>query len=210
MSWDVLPDAILRWGHILAAILWLGTFLSVAFVQGPAYRKLEPAVRRQVVLQAMPRALWWVRWASMATLVLGLVLFWWVYMHIGSTSDVSHNPNFKNPGPGGGVTDRALWIMCAMTFATVMWANVWFVIWPTWQRILRSLAGGAAPAPADEKTARIAARFNIFLAGPMLFTMVAPPHLGTFSYLALLVVIVVGAGVMHVLERVAGRIGYAP
>jgi uncharacterized membrane protein len=68
-----------------------------------------------------------------------------------------------------------------MWLGTIMWFNVWFIIWPNQQRALN--IGNAFPdLPAAEKakaarTAGLFSRTNTMLSIPMLFCMVAAPHL---------------------------------
>ena len=76
---------------------------------------------------------------------------------------------------------KYLAIGIGMWLGTIMWFNVWFVIWPNQQKALN--IGGKYPdlAPADKaaagKTAMIFSRVNTLLSMPMLFAMVAAGHL---------------------------------
>jgi uncharacterized membrane protein len=66
---------------------------------------------------------------------------------------------------------------------TTMWANVWFVIWPGQQVVMRSAeqvaTGGQAIPEAAARGARagVASRTNTMLSIPMLFFMGAAMHL---------------------------------
>ena len=68
-----------------------------------------------------------------------------------------------------------------MWLGTIMWFNVWFIIWPNQQKALN--IGNAFPdLPADQKakaarTAGLTSRVNTMLSVPMLFCMAAGPHL---------------------------------
>ena len=79
------------------------------------------------------------------------------------------------------VVPKYLAIGIGMWLGTIMWFNVWFVIWPNQQKVLN--IGGkysdlAAPAKAAAgKTAMIFSRINTLLSIPMLFSMVAAGHL---------------------------------
>jgi uncharacterized membrane protein len=58
-----------------------------------------------------------------------------------------------------------------MLLATIMWFNVWFVIWPRQKLILGGMAAGT-PHPDAAKLAADAgkaSRFNTYASGPMLF-----------------------------------------
>jgi len=65
----------------------------------------------------------------------------------------------------------------------IMWANVWFVIWPNQKKIIGAVsrtAQNATPAPPEMagwgRTALLASRINFMLSIPMLFFMAAGSH----------------------------------
>jgi uncharacterized membrane protein len=68
-----------------------------------------------------------------------------------------------------------------MWFGTIMWFNVWFIIWPNQQKALNidnaypDLSADAKAASA--KTAGMYSRVNTMLSIPMLFCMAAASHL---------------------------------
>ena len=71
-----------------------------------------------------------------------------------------------------------------MLLATIMWFNVWFVIWPRQKLILGGLAAGT-PHPDAAKlaaTAGKASRFNTYASGPMLFAMIVPNNYSGWSH----------------------------
>jgi len=179
-------DLVLRWGHVMFGIIWLGhlyffNLVNVPF-QGTLDKELKPKVNPGLLL----RALWWFRWGAMYTVVFGLALFVFDYQHPGRA--------FRNPE--GGVTGRAMWIMFGMLLGLIMWVNVWFVIWPRQKRILGGMAAGT-PVPDAAKLGAVvmkASRFNLFASGPMLFAMLGAQHLGAMTTPALLAVIVLGVG----------------
>jgi len=133
--------------------------------------ELRPALGRYIT----PAALFWFRWAAMATFLLGLGLAWYneyilqmVTLDAADPNGAFSTPGFVNIGIGA-------WL------GTIMWFNVWFVIWPNQQRALNinnrypDLAQPAKDAAA--KTAGMASRINTMLSIPMLFAMVATSHL---------------------------------
>ncbi|HIG13909.1 MAG TPA: antitermination protein NusG, partial [Gammaproteobacteria bacterium] len=73
-------------------------------------------------------------------------------------------------------------ILTGGLMGTFMWANVWFVIWPAQQVVIRSaeqVAGGGEPIPeaaARGGKAGMASRTNTLLSLPMLYFMVASIH----------------------------------
>jgi uncharacterized membrane protein len=106
----------------------------------------------------------------MWTFLTGLALFYLIYIRGGAMRDAD-----------GGMSERGMWILFGALLGTIMWFNVWFVIWPNQQKALN--IGNAYPdLPADQKqqaarTAGMASRINTMLSIPMLFCMVAGPHL---------------------------------
>ena len=74
-------EAIFRWVHIVAGIMWIGHLYFFNFVNGPFAATLDADTRKKVVPQLMPRALYWFRWGAAWTWVTGVLLlflvFWW-------------------------------------------------------------------------------------------------------------------------------------
>ena len=181
-----LVSVLLRFGHIMFGIVWLGhlyffNLVNVPF-QGDLDKELKPKVNPKLLL----RAFWWFRWGAMYTLIFGLALFFYKYTYQGL---------FRDPQTGS-VSVRAGWIMFGMLVALIMWFNVWFVIWPRQKLILGGMAAGT-PHPDAAKlaaTAGKASRFNTYASGPMLFGMVGATHLSAMSFPVLLVVSVLGLG----------------
>ena len=176
-----------RWLHVLAGIIWVGHLYFFNFVNVPLQGVLDDAGKKAVNPKLMPRALWWFRWGAMITFIAGLVLFTMNYMYapgagFGSTSLFTD---------AEGVTGRAWWVLFGMTLGTIMWFNVWFIIWPAQQKML----GGKASAeelPGMRRRAYLASRTNTYLSGPMLFGMLAPSHYGAINILTLLIASAVG------------------
>jgi uncharacterized membrane protein len=181
-----LVSVLLRFGHIMFGIIWLGHLYFFNLVNVPFQADLDKELKPKVNPKLLLRAFWWFRWGAMYTLVFGLVLFFYKYMYQGL---------FFN-SEGGGVSVRAGWIMFAMFLGLIMWFNVWFVIWPRQKLILGGMAAGT-PHPDAAKlaaTAGKASRFNTYASGPMLFGMVAATHLGTMTAPVLIAVLIVGCG----------------
>jgi uncharacterized membrane protein len=87
-------------------------------------------------------------------------------------------------GLGDGLITR---ILTGGALGTIMWFNVWFIIWPAQKVVIRSAeqvaAGGEAIAEAAALGARagLASRTNTFFSIPMLFFMGSARHLQTFN-----------------------------
>lgn len=162
---------LLRWFHFLAGITWIGILYYFNFVQTPFFAGAEPPVRSGMIAGGLVgRALWWFRWGAMFTLITG----WLVIFH--------------KMAQFGGVRDFLTlsygWkIFFGGMLGSVMWANVWFVIWPAQKVVIASATqvakgGQALPeAAARGQRAGFASRTNTLLSIPMLFFMGAASHL---------------------------------
>jgi uncharacterized membrane protein len=179
-------DLLLRWGHVMFGIIWLGHLFFFNLVNVPFQGGLDKELKPKVNPALLLRAFWWFRWGAMYTFLFGWTLFLYDYVHLHQFSD----PNTGAP------TGRAMWIMWGMLLASIMWFNVWFVIWPRQKKILGGMAAGT-PHPDAAKlaaTAGKASRFNTYASGPMLFGMLGAQHLGAMSTPALIVTIILGVG----------------
>jgi len=161
----------LRWLHFLFGITWIGLLYYFNLVQTPFFGETDPAVRSGAIQKLVPRALWWFRWGAMGTVIFGLIylLMWWI-----GRLDYAMTP----------------WTVAIFTgglMGLIMWANVWFVIWPNQKIIIANavaMAGGAqanpAAAPAGRRAA-LASRTNTLFSIPMLFFMGAASHYNLFG-----------------------------
>ena len=172
----------MRWLHVIAGIIWIGHLYFFNFVNVPLQGVLDDATKKLVNPKLLPRALWWFRWGAMLTFVFGLVLFTMMYMY---APGVGFGPSSLFSDENG-VTGRAIWILIGMALATIMWFNVWFIIWP----IQKKMLSGKAPQdqlPSLRKRAYLASRTNTFLSGPMLYGMLAPAHYGAINWVSVAV-----------------------
>jgi uncharacterized membrane protein len=87
-----------------------------------------------------------------------------------------------------GSSSRSIAIMIGGGLGTIMFFNVWMVIWPLQQKIIaatRATVGTGAAAPAEQpawaRRAFLASRTNTWLSVPMLFFMGAASHFPIFS-----------------------------
>ena len=64
----------MRWLHVLAGVMWIGLLWYFNFVQTPSMPKIPDDQKPAVSKVIAPAALFWFRWAAMATLILGLIL----------------------------------------------------------------------------------------------------------------------------------------
>ena len=177
----------MRWLHVFMGIIWIGHLYFFNFVNIQLQGKMDDPTKKLVNPQLMPRALWWFRWGAMVTFLSGLALFAMIYFY---TPEVGWGANMIMKGAEG-QTDRARWIEWGMLFGSIMWFNVWFIIWPAQKKLLGGTAGDAAPALRTR--AALASRINTYLSAPMLVGMLGAGHAGmSFSYGALLAAALLG------------------
>lgn len=176
-----------RWLHVFMGIIWIGHLYFFNFVNIQLQGKMDDPTKKLVNPQLMPRALWWFRWGAMVTFLSGLALFAMIYFY---TPEVGWGANMIMKGAEG-QTDRARWIEWGMLFGSIMWFNVWFIIWPAQKKLLGGTAGDAAPALRAR--AGLASKINTYLSAPMLVGMLGAGHAGMpFSYGALLTAALLG------------------
>jgi uncharacterized membrane protein len=166
---------VLRWLHVICGVMWIGLLWYFNFVSTPTTPKIPENLRPALGQYITPSALFWFRWGAMGTIVLGIILAYLNgYLLQAYTLDgVDSNGAFSN--------SQDLTIGIGMWFGTIMWFNVWFLIWPNQQKALN--IGNKFPDLAKEakaaagKTAGQFSRINTLLSIPMLFCMVAASHL---------------------------------
>ena len=188
----------LRWLHFIFGITWIGLLYFFNFVNAPLGKVLDGPTKKIVVPQLMPRALWWFRWGAMITFLSG-----WSYI-IGK---------LQLNGTGlSGLFDSTWgqWIGLGALLGSIMWFNVWFIIWPNQKKIIGWVKAGQAPPEmaAGVNLATKASRLNTYLSFPMLFCMGAASHLPAFNPALVLSAFVIGFTlVWHFLNKVAPKVG---
>ena len=74
-------EAIFRWMHVFAGIIWIGHLYFFNWVNGPLQAKLDGPTKKAVVPELMPRALYWFRWGAAYTWITGVLMLLIVYYH---------------------------------------------------------------------------------------------------------------------------------
>src|SRR4029450_10922367 len=74
-------QALLRWLHVVAGIMWIGHLYFFNFVNGPFEGTLDPGTKKSVVRQLRPAALYWFRWGAAWTWITGFLLVLLVFYH---------------------------------------------------------------------------------------------------------------------------------
>jgi uncharacterized membrane protein len=163
---------VVRCLNILSGIMWIGLLYYFNFVSTPTMPAIPAEMKPALGKFITPAALFWFRWGAMSTIVFGIILAALNgYLVQAYTLDATEN--FTNPS--------VLMIGIGMWLATIMWFNVWFIIWPNQQKAL-TIGTKYASLSADEKaaaakTAGMFSRINTMLSLPMLFCMAAASHL---------------------------------
>jgi len=157
---------ILRWLHVMFGILWIGILYYFNFVQMPMMPKIPDDQKPAVSKFIAPEALWYFRWAAMGTIATGLILAA-LNGYLLDAITLGATQSFVSPS--------TTLIGIGMWLGTIMWFNVWFVIWPNQQKAL-NIDGKFPDLTKDQKaaagrTAMLFSRTNFMLSVPMLFAM---------------------------------------
>ena len=152
-------DYLFRWIHMLTGVAWIGLLYYFNFVQTEYFKEAEDAHRSGAIQKLVPRALWWFRWAAMFTFLTGVALL--AYRHMAISYDIT----------------------VGAALGTLMFLNVWLIIWPNQKIVIASATqvaqgGEALPeAAAAAPKAALASRTNTLFSAPMLFFMGSSAHL---------------------------------
>ena len=153
----------LRWLHVLAGVMWIGLLWYFNFVQIPSMPKIPDEQKPAVSKVIAPTALFWFRWAALATVVTGLLLA----LANGYLVDA-----LMLKAGATRLIGIGMWMGLIMAF------NVWFIIWPNQQKALGLVEASADEKKAAARIAMLTSRFNTMFSIPMLYFMVGAQNLG--------------------------------
>ncbi len=156
-----------RWLHVLSGVMWVGLLWYLNFVQVPTMPKIPDELKPALGKHITPAVLFWFRWGAMSTIITGLILAWLN----------GYLVNAIKLGIGDGNTSVTA-IGIGMWLGTIMWFNVWFVIWPNQKRALGIVEATPEAKAKSAKTALYFSRTNTLLSIPMLYCMVAAQNGG--------------------------------
>ena len=157
---------LIRLTHVTVAIMWIGLLWYFNFVQIPNMPKIPDEQKPAIGKVIAPAALFYFRWAALATILTGLLLAALNgYLHEAMTLGITSGGG-KNTAIGIG-----MWLGLYMAF------NVWFIIWPNQKKALGIVECEPDSKAQSAKTAMLFSRTNTLLSLPMLLSMVAAQNL---------------------------------
>ena len=148
-----------RWGHFVFGITWIGLLYFFNFIQGGYMAAASDEAKVDAFTKLVPKALWYFRWGAAFTFLTGLILLHYIWDRWFSVD-----------------------IVIGATMGTLMFLNVWLIIWPNQKIVIASNEAIAAGNDADPRqpgaaaTALLASRTNTLFSMPMLFFMGSGVH----------------------------------
>lgn len=166
-------EMLFRFIHYFAGVVWIGVLYYFNFLQGEWFKELDADEKMKpsrgvAVRTLVPRALAWFRYGALVTFISGVALL-----------------GLKGQSFGSEMFKTSWWAIISVgtAFGTVMFLNVWMIIWPNQKIVIASAkqvaAGGTAipEAAAAGAKAGLASRHNTLFSIPLLFLMGAASHL---------------------------------
>jgi uncharacterized membrane protein len=153
---------LVRWLHVLSGVMWIGLLWYFNFVQTPSMPRIPDEQKPAIGKVIAPAALFWFRWAALATVVFGVILAW---MNGYLWQALMLQKGVHAIGIGA-------WLGLIMAF------NVWFIIWPKQKQALGMVQVSPEEKTRAARTAMLTSRLNTVLSIPMLYCMVAQQNAG--------------------------------
>ena len=124
MELDNLVPFLVRWIHLFAGVVWIGILYYFNFVQTEYFKVADPAAKASAISKLLPNALKWFRYGALVTFISGIALAGYLAAAV----------NF--------------YIILGMLLGTLMFLNVWLIIWPNQKVVMASnervMSGGEA------------------------------------------------------------------
>src|ERR1700761_8259014 len=124
---------LLRWLHLFFGVMWIGHLYYFNFVQGSFFAETDATTKSNVIQKLVPRALWWFRWGAMYTMLTGMAYL----------AARGHRDGFAIFSTSWGLS-----ILTGASLGLLMWANVWFIIWPNQKKVIQSATQAATGGSA--------------------------------------------------------------
>lgn len=155
-------EAVARWTHVVAGIMWIGLLWYFNFVQIPTMPEIPDEMKPAIGKHIAPKALFWFRWGAAFTVLTGLIV-----AHLNRYLVDALTLGALN----GFAVPYHIVIGIGMWLALIMAFNVWFVIWPNQKIALGMVEADADAKPKAARTAMLFSRTNTLLSLPMLVAM---------------------------------------
>ena len=159
-------SAIFRYLHVLSGVMWIGLLWYFNFVQIPNMPNIPDDQKPAISKVIAPAALFWFRWAALATILTGLEV---AYLN-------GYILQAMTLGLIGGDA-KSTTIGIGMWLGIIMAYNVWMVIWPNQKKALGMIKVEAEEKAKSARTAMLFSRTNTLLSIPMLLSMVSAQNL---------------------------------
>ena len=159
-------SAVFRYLHVLSGIMWIGLLWYFNFVQIPNMPNIPDDQKPAIGKVIAPAALFWFRWAALATILTGLEV---AYLN-------GYILQAMTLGLMGGDA-KSITIGIGMWLGIIMAYNVWMVIWPNQKKALGMIEVDAEEKAKSARTAMLFSRTNTLLSIPMLLSMVSAQNL---------------------------------
>ena len=146
--------------------MWIGLLWYFNFVQIPNMPNIPDDQKPAIGKVIAPAALFWFRWAALATIITGLIVAYLnEYIH-----------HALSLGLMGG-DPKSITIGIGMWLGIIMAYNVWMVIWPNQKKALGIVNVDKEEKAKSARTAMLFSRTNTLLSIPMLLSMVFAQNL---------------------------------
>ena len=159
-------QAVLRWVHVVAGILWIGLLYYFNFVQIRVMPSIPAELKPAVGKHIAPEALFWFRWSALVTVLAGLAVM--------VARGHAYAAEVLSFGMAGGLVegDQGFMLMgMGVWLAIIMFLNVWGIIWPNQKRALGIVAVDDDKKARAARIAMLGSRTNLLLSFPMLTSM---------------------------------------
>ena len=155
-----------RWLHVLSGVMWIGLLWYFNFVQIPSMPNIPDNEKPAISKVIAPKALFWFRWAALATIITGLL--------------TAHLNGYLYNALARGIADgveKNTAIGIGMWLGIIMAYNVWMIIWPNQKIALGIVSADDNKKPLAARKAMLFSRTNTALSIPMLYAMVSAQNL---------------------------------
>jgi uncharacterized membrane protein len=163
-----LISVLLRFVHVLSAMVWVGLIFFVNFIQLRALQEADVSSRSAIAKWIVPHVATMFRHASHLTVLSGALLLAASGYLFGNW--VFASAVYMPPA-------RTLTLFAGAFAGLMMWTFVNLLIWPSLKIVLGQTKADAETQSRARQTITRYARLNLVLAIPVTFAMVASAHL---------------------------------